>query len=607
MKIFPKLLISFLLLSLLPIVLFSIFVYRTIYTMTINEEIHVISELAKTQIRSVTQFFDHLEEDAMTVAYSNDVLNLFQGKPDEAHAYLKYALDQYGLGDIFLIKNDGEVIYSFQNAIAVGTNLNSGIYEFTELAKVFRQSATLLEPTYSAFEYFSPTKKPVVFLSVPILIKGSLIGVFAVEIPAEKIYYFFENYTGLGETGETLVGKKEGNTALFVNRLRHRPDSAFKFSVNLGDNFAFPIQNAVEGRSGSGISVDYREEKILAVWDYIPYLQLGIVIKIDLNEVLKPVRAIFKIITYFIFAIIISVVGVVIYLSNSISKPIQKLQEGMAIVGAGDLNYHVGTDANDEIGYLSRAFDQMVKNLKHSMTSIDNLNEEIARRKEAEEARSNLFAMASHELRGPIGPINELLKIILQGRAGEVNPEQKKLLSAAQHSASRLLKVINDILDFRKLEVGQMKYTMSMGNLNETLKQAEHMIQDVVKEKGLQLKLELQPDLPNTLFDPDRLLQVVTNLINNALNFTGSGSITLKSSQVNGEVRIEVTDTGVGIAKEDIPKLFKEFSQVGQNIGGTGLGLAICKMIIKDHGGKIWVESEKGKGSSFIFTLPIKA
>ncbi|MGD9079554.1 MAG: ATP-binding protein, partial [Desulfobacterales bacterium] len=214
--------------------------------------------------------------------------------------------------------------------------------------------------------------------------KGQFVGVAAFETDMAPIYGLIQNTTGLGETGETLIAKKVGNQALFLNPLRHDPDAALKRKVVFGERHAIPIQQALKGNNGSGLSVDYRRQKVIAAWRYIPSLGWGMVAKIDISEAFEPVNMLRD----FVFVLAVSVIALSIFaafiVAKSISDPIQALQEGVEKIGNGNLDYKVATVAKDEIGQLGRAFDQMTEKLKAVMTSRDELNKEILERRRVE-------------------------------------------------------------------------------------------------------------------------------------------------------------------------------------------------------------------------------
>jgi signal transduction histidine kinase len=216
----------------------------------------------------------------------------------------------------------------------------------------------------------------------------------------------------------------------------------------------------------------------------------------------------------------------------------------------------------------------------------------------------------SHELRTPLASIKAAIDIVMSGSAGKVSDEQNDFLGRAKGNVDRLNRLINDILDLAHLESGKTALNISSGDINQTIQSVVQAQEAVARSKGLYLKLSLAPQLPVLAFDPDKIIQVLNNLISNAIKFTPSGGITVSSVSCTGSnyVQVRVQDTGYGIKEEDMVKLFEKFQQLGdahQRCAGTGLGLAICKEIIRQHGGKISVESKAGQGSCFYFTLPI--
>ena len=224
--------------------------------------------------------------------------------------------------------------------------------------------------------------------------------------------------------------------------------------------------------------------------------------------------------------------------------------------------------------------------------------------------KSNFTSMVSHELRTPLSAIKEGIGIVLDGITGKINRKQKDLLQTSKRNVDRLTRLINDILDFQKLDSGMMQFDIQENDINDTVREVSKIMGKLTKQKKLSFSIELQPYLPKVRFDRDKIIQVLTNLINNAIKFTEKGGIAIKTEQGNNIIHVMVEDTGPGIRKGDLSKLFQAFQQLGapreRKPGGTGLGLAICKEIIERHRGKIWAESEYGKGSIFHFILPIK-
>ncbi len=230
--------------------------------------------------------------------------------------------------------------------------------------------------------------------------------------------------------------------------------------------------------------------------------------------------------------------------------------------------------------------------------------------KEASEVKSKLTSMVSHELRTPMAAIKSGINVVLDGLAGEVNDEQKDILGIARKNVDRLARLINDVLDFQKLGAGKMEFDMQENDINEVVEESFRAMRPVAEGKGLSFERELISGLPRVRFDRDKIIQVVSNLVNNAIKFTERGKITINTQRVAGGIRVSVIDTGIGIKEKDIPKVFGSFEQLekagGGKYEGTGLGLAICKEIIEAHKGIIRVDSQYGSGSTFYFILPLQ-
>lgn len=227
-----------------------------------------------------------------------------------------------------------------------------------------------------------------------------------------------------------------------------------------------------------------------------------------------------------------------------------------------------------------------------------------------ERLRDDFTAMMVHELRTPLSVMYATSDLIIK-RVSQLSPGKlSELLNNIRDSSNELLSLVNDILDAAKVEAGKFKVTPAAGDFAQLLKEQQAFFTPEAERRHLEIKGEIEDDLPPVLFDKERISQVIRNLIGNALKFTDQGTITLKASK-NGskdEILVSVSDTGTGIPKEALDKLFNKFEQMRNPVDpkskGTGLGLVITKGIVEAHGGKIWVESAVGQGSTFLLTLP---
>jgi PAS domain S-box-containing protein len=215
---------------------------------------------------------------------------------------------------------------------------------------------------------------------------GVLRGIIVFEVDMTPVYKIIQDVTGLGSTGEVLIGRKTDNHVEFLNPLRHDPQAALVRKANVGDTTSFPIQQAVQGRTGSGIAVDYRGKQVIAAWRYIPSMDWGLVAKIDTSEAFADVISLRNLVLIILLIVFVLTCIMSFSIAQSISGPITLLMKGAAIIGGGNLDHKVGMNLHDEIGSLSRSFDKMTHDLKTTLASRDELNGEIEIRKKSEDA-----------------------------------------------------------------------------------------------------------------------------------------------------------------------------------------------------------------------------
>jgi PAS domain S-box-containing protein len=238
---------------------------------------------------------------------------------------------------------------------------------------------------------------------------------------------------------------------------------------------------------------------------------------------------------------------------------------------------------------------------------------DITKEAEADRAKRKFITGISHELRTPMTSVKGYTDLLCKGRVGDVNKEQQKFLSAIKSNADRLAALINDLIDLAQLEEGPGKMDLKPLQMEEVIREATSLWRQPIEEKGLTLEVDVAEGLPEVRGDRERIVQVLANLLSNACQYTLSGGrIALSVSLAEETLRVDVTDTGIGIAPEDQDRVFDRFYRadhpvVQQESDGAGLGLALAKMFVEMHGGRIWVDSELGRGSTFSFTLPTLA
>jgi signal transduction histidine kinase len=328
-----------------------------------------------------------------------------------------------------------------------------------------------------------------------------------------------------------------------------------------------------------------------------------------------------------------------IFINRSIIKPIETFKATVDQITPEHLFEPVDIKRDDEIGMLAKSFNKMADDMgnyyKQLQTARDELqlwgtgleekvkertaelkliNQNLAltnvQMEEASRHKSQFLANMSHELRTPLNSIIGYTKLMLDGIEGEINDEQRQDLQTVYSNGKHLLELINDLLDLSRIEAGKTVLNYGTFNIPDLLSEIIPGINQLARSKGLELNYSFTPNMEQLYADKGKIKQTLINLLGNAVKFTKSGSINLIISEEDKFTRFSISDTGIGIKTEDQKTIFDSFMQVESvqtsDYGGTGLGLAISKNLIELQGGKIWVESEYGKGSTFIFIIPRK-
>lgn len=569
--------------------------------------------------------------------------------------------------------------------------------------------------------YSEQLKDRLIAVSAPFLDSntGEFIGVLVARIKMEGIDKLMLESAGVNRSGEVYIVNRGG---FMITPSKFLKYTFLKQRVDIGGFKKGLLDRQVI------ISTDYRGVKVLGSHVYIPEMQWYLLAQIDEKEAFAPLAKLYVLFLIILFTVPLFAYLLSMYLTKVIVEPIYKLQKGMEIVGQGNLEHKVATNARDEIGQLSRAFDDMTGNLQMKEAKLITLNraveqsptaviitdkdgiityinpefeemtgysaqevigknprilksgqqgpefykelwetilsgkiwhgefhnkkkngslywesghisavrdakgqiinfiavkediteykmmlEELEKKNrellKLDTLKTEFVSVVSHELRTPLSIIKEGVSLVLDGVIGEINPTQNKILTTSRDNIDRLARIINSLLDISKIESGKVELKKKSVDLRALIKNVVSLFETKAREKGLEIKADLPPvgEL-NLYIDEDRIIQAFTNLIGNSLKFTEKGHIGISLVDKGKEFEFTVSDTGIGISAEDLPKVFKKFMQFGRVAGngekGTGLGLSIAKGLIELHNGSIRVESESGKGSKFIFTLP---
>jgi len=287
-------------------------------------------------------------------------------------------------------------------------------------------------------------------------------------------------------------------------------------------------------------------------------------------------------------------------INNLISNPIKKLRDLIEKIQEGNFDVKINIKTGDELEELGNVFNEMV-------SALAKTDEE---RGKIDRAKTEFLSITSHELRSPMTPMRAQLQMLIGEYFGKISTEQRESLEIVLRNTERLDGIIQDFLEISRIEAARLKFNFIKTSLESYVKQVVEEMKSFMPEKKIQILLDMEK-LPVIEVDPDRVMQVLRNLLNNAIKFSkDNGKIIVKIAVKGKFVYFIVKDGGIGIKKEEQVRLFEPFYQAGgmydRKVGGTGLGLAICKGIIQSQNGRIWFDSEYGKGTTFYFTIPFE-
>jgi signal transduction histidine kinase len=381
------------------------------------------------------------------------------------------------------------------------------------------------------------------------------------------------------------------------------------------------LQYKEEDLRSPGNVLDIAQPIVLAGGERIGGVRIGFTLS-DVHQKMAEAR------TYaLLLAIAFALIGGLAFglMGRHLVKPIKDLVKGTQLIASGNLNAQIQVSSKDEIGVLAESFNQMAGSLKENQAALEeaktNLEQKVKERThelalanrrldEASRHKDEFLASMSHELRTPLNAIIGFSEVLLDRSLKVTEEERKQFLTDVLNSGKHLLKLINEVLDLSKIEAGRMELQIEPASIGQTLEMVQSTTRPLSAKKRIDLRFENEDQIGFIPMDAARIKQVLLNLVGNAIKFTpDGGQAWVRVTSQNGVVLVEVGDTGPGIPAALHDQIFEPFIQIptcsGDRPEGTGLGLALAKDFVEIHGGRIWVESEVGKGSRFFFTLPM--
>ncbi len=605
MKITPKLTIFFLVSAIIPIIVVGFVSYNLAQTSLEKETFAGVNEHADFQVKRIEENFAERKGDVLVLSHANilkqEIPTLNQFYKDTSNQSfieskqrlderLQVVIDAYGYHIIAVLNPEGDVIY----ATGIAEQYIGG--SFTEI-----DPQTIIEGKKGVYisDVIEDTTRdllPDLFISAPIFDDdNNLLGILVLDVKLREYLNNLMKITYIGETAETLIGQKINDEVIILTSLRFVSDAELRsmdeMMADIGEEVAGPIRKATSGLDGTGFEIDYRGHEIIAAWRYIPSLDWGLVSKIDTAEAFAPIDQLQLDITVLaiVFATGVGFFGVIA--SRRIANPLIKLKDLAVKISEGDFDSKVTIKSTDEIGQLSKMMNDTGTKLK-------------AMEKEKEE----FVAMITHDLKQPLVPISGNAEMLNNPKMGELNEMQRECVHEIAANANRQLAMIDNLVSAQKIGAGAMKYDIEELSTKDILKECIKTHAPAMTDKDIEYFDSSTIDV-KVKGDNRRIQEALTNLILNAHDFVPqNGKIEIGVTDGDKEVTFFVKDNGGGIPKEKQNQLFKKYGQVKSDakrkFGGTGLGLAVSQELVEGMKGKIWLESEEGKGATFLFTIP---
>jgi len=461
--------------------------------------------------------------------------------------------------------------------------------------------------------YFVRQSEPHMTIALPIEhFKGNIIGVLQAEV---NLKYVWEVVSDIrpGKAGYAYAVTRSGEL------IAHPDISLVLQQRNVGQlnqvKDAFRPNPAVS-RPKAVVTHNLEGKKVISSYALIPSLDWAVFIERPVEEVYEPLYAsIIRTSSLLLIGLGVALLATLL-VSRRVVRPLETLRDGVERIRNGDLTARLALKTGDEIEILADEFNEMAAHLREAYTGLERKVAErtqaltIANEKleEASKHKSQFLANVNHELRTPVSAIIGYARLVLRATEGQIAPLQRENLQDLLNNAERLLNQVDSLLDFSKIEAGKMEVRVEPVKVDEIVHGAASTFEPILNNGGVRLVREIEPRMPALNTDREKLRQIILNLLDNAVKFTERGEIKIIAFQQNGSLQLRISDTGIGIEKGDLSRIFEEFHQGDlsstKKYRGTGLGLAIVKKFVNLLGGDIAVDSEIGKGSTFTVILP---
>jgi signal transduction histidine kinase len=668
MSIKIKLIITFLIIAIVPMVFIGFISFSNAKKALFDQQLERVESFADLKATKIEVFFERIQSDIKLIQDNfivrtglPTIIKYSRQRTDPVFLHTKKRLDgqlkiwsqgREEFNDLMLLDTEGTVVYATSEA-----------YDWDDLGeklsdpeqKAFKEGTKGIYAT-QIFDDGSKNNTPVILITAPLYdFDERLIGVVAFEVEIEKAVLSLLTVSGsLGQSGRVLLAEKQKENVVIMNPAKTGDkNDSIDVKLPLAGIKSSPIKLCLNGEEGSGLETSYDDIGVLAAWRLLPFSGWALVVEIERREAFVPITTLLSVLMTVGGALLLAVVLIAVLIARSMSNPIVKLTEQTKTIAAGDLSSKIEITSSDEIGQLAESFNNMTKelklqriidkekteelgmSLKHSEVQKKALEEnntamlnilddlEVSRKlieeekvklreqkKDLEKTNLELDSFvytASHDLRAPLRGIASFATFLEEDYKDAMDEGGKDYLNEIRIGANRMKELIDNLLTLSR--ISRIKNPYEKVEIKTLIESVKERTGYDISEYNVELKVE--PKVEHITCDKIKMEEVFVNLIGNAIKFsskreTGHPVVEIGCEEKEDNYEFFIKDNGIGIDPRFHDQIFGIFKRLhtDREYEGTGAGLNIVKRIVNDHGGRVWVESELGKGSTFKFTIP---
>ncbi len=578
------------------------------------------------------------------------------------HAALRAALGGDAGQDaaLFLLSRKGELLFSMDRSDRFGAAILNR--PDTALTHAFARATVLLQPQKSDFRYDARTGAATAWVVAPVVSDQAVAGVVALRVRPHILDRVARDEMDLGQTGETFIVTAEATASdhppILLASLRHAPDATRIGPAPDPLRSAFPMPESLSGREGEGMGVDYRNQAVIARWRPLSVVRGGISVKMDTHEALAPIAKAKEILTWAGLVAPALLVGLAVSLSRSVTRPIAQMTQTVREMGQGNFTAALNAkqEQTRELEDMAEAFRVVATQIQATYQEMEaktqaltqkvvdlesvreNMQVEVLSLREAEQtlrsvnenledrvmawaeiAKKNADALsdagaeldhfahvAAHDLREPLRIISGYTQLLAKRYKGQLDSDADQFIDYVVDGVNRMKQTIDDLVVYSRVDAKTDGGEMTQFDATTALERALAHTREIFTP--LREAIVTYDPLPTILADQSQIVQLFERLVDNGMKFHNGEAprVHVSAEEVEGVWVFSVRDNGIGIEAQYFERIFTLFQRLHPQgkYAGTGIGLAVCKRIVSRHGGRIWVESTVGEGSTFKFTIP---